>query len=96
MTEVKKLNLNQMPDSIENREIRGMNLRTLIIVISTTASVVVSIMMGVNKIENKIDEFASSQRQMQAIYDLKIQTMQTQIDQVHNDVILNRKIIETK
>lgn len=85
-----------MPDSIENREIRGMNLRTLIIVISTTASVVVSIMMGVNKIENKIDEFASSQRQMQAIYDLKIQTMQTQIDQVHNDVILNRKIIETK
>lgn len=85
-----------MPDSVESKEIRGVNLRTLIVVVSTTASVVVSIMMGVNKIENKIDEFASSQRQMQAIYDLKIQTMQTQIDQVHNDVILNRKIIETK
>lgn len=85
-----------MPDSLENKEIRGVNLRTLIVVVSTTASVVVSIMMGVNKIENKIDEFASSQKQMQAIYDLKIQTMQTQIDQVHNDVILNRKIIETK
>lgn len=81
-----------MTQPIENKEIRGVNLRTLLVIVSG----VVSIMVGVNRITSKIDEFGASQRQMQAVYDLQIKTLQTQIDEIHNDVILNRKIIQTK
>lgn len=85
-----------MTNTLENKEIRGINLRTLIVVITTTASIVGSAVYTSGRIEARIDQAINSQKQNQEINDLKMQQMQTQIEQLHNEVLINRKYIESK
>lgn len=85
-----------MSQPIEAKELKGINLRTLIVIITTTASIVGSAVYTSGRIENRIDQAINSQEQNQKINDLKMQQMQTQIEQLHNEVLLNRKYIESK
>lgn len=85
-----------MSQPIEAKELKGINLRTLIVIITTTASIVGSAVYTSGRIENRINQAINSQEQNQKINDLKMQQMQTQIEQLHNEVLLNRKFIESK
>lgn len=85
-----------MNATLETKEIRGINLKALLAVVSITASIVGSAVYTSGRIESRIDTAITSQEQNQRINDLKMQQMQAQIEQLHNEVLLNRKFIESK
>lgn len=89
-----------MAQSIDNRPIPGITARIAIVVILAVASVVSSFFVGINKInarfdnvEGRVEKIDDKVSDVLLRDSLQMQIMQLQINQLREDVQLNREIL---
>lgn len=87
--------------SIETKEIKGVTLKTLITIIGATVAIVTALFMFKDSINSSINNNTNAIQQMQAhqtyndsLNSIKIKEMDLKIEQVRNDVLQNRKVIQ--
>lgn len=72
---------------IDRKEIRGVNLRTILLIVSITGSAVYT----ASRIENKIDAVIVKSDRDKQIIDLQIKELDTRLEEVKNEIIENRR-----
>lgn len=68
-----------MPDSIENQEIKGINLKVILMIVGAVISSTITIIMTINSLRTEIQKVQSTQDKQTELNELKIRTLDVRV-----------------
>ena len=81
---------------IEQKEIKGINLKTLITAIASTVTMVVAFMIGLNKINKSIDDQNFMIQKVVYMNETEVRTIKVRLDILESQILEIKQLKQTQ